>query len=316
VTEDEHREKFVTVIGQVLYFRLNEPILWVNALEFMDPKPADLAANDKEREELNKSLAVLSEALGAVPQDSNQTGAAGQQPKYDEYGIATLDEIVNYFTRCRAAVFRAHLSLIAKHAVDERPELIKIEPAKIPPLRELMKDLFWEEAEVAYIRLASYWDRVGQLLDFMYFNVRQYDREGFGAVLDRIHSNFYQIYPELRISDAYKRLKAFRQSEQPEGFQWLARRRNLLVHSLRLRKLFDDNDNAIFHFAFNHLEEKYRDKLQPRDPVDENKCLHTHLAKCAKLLPDVIELSKLALAIELHASVHRRKTDQEWIPTH
>jgi hypothetical protein len=69
----------------------------------------------------------------------------------------------NYFTRCRAAVVGAHLSLIAKHAVDERPELIQIEPEKVGPLRELMKDLSWQEAEVAYIRLASYWDRVGQL---------------------------------------------------------------------------------------------------------------------------------------------------------
>lgn len=307
MTEDEYYEKVAEGIGEILYFRLNEPILGAKFEEFMDPKPVQLASNDEDRKELNESLKELSQALGAVPESDGNMAKQDAQSKYDEYGVATLDEIVNYFTRCRSSVVRAHLSLIAKHVVDERPELIKLEPQKIAPLRELMKDLFWEEAEVAYIRLASYWDRVGQLLDFMYFNVRQYDREGFAAVLDRIHGNFYQIYPELRINAAYQRLRSFQQSEQSEGLKWLVRRRNLLVHSIRLRKLYEDSANAIFKFAFNHLEEKYRQKLQPKDASDENRVMHLHLAKCAQLLPDVIEVSKLALTLELHALVHKRK---------
>lgn len=186
MTEDEYYEKLAKGIGQIRHFRLNEPILAAQFEEFMDPKPAYLAANDKGREALNQSLRELSEALGAVPGTVVSLGEEDNQVKYDEYGVATIDEITNYFTRCRAAVVRAHLSLIAKHDVDDRPEFIKLEPDRIAPLCELMKDLFWEEAEVAYIRLASYWDRVGQLLDFMYFNIRQYDREGFPAVLDTL----------------------------------------------------------------------------------------------------------------------------------
>jgi hypothetical protein len=312
MTEDEYDQGLAKVLGEIIHFRLNEPILWAHALEFMDPKPVQLAETDQDRKALNDSIKRLSEALGAMPAKQVSPAEAGTEPKYDEYGIAALDETIHYFDRCWTSVVRAHVSLIAKHMLDEKPESIQLEPKRIEPLRELMKDLFWEEAEVAYIRLASYWDRVGQLLDFMYFNVRQYDREGFASVLDRIHANFYQIYPELRISEAYKRLRAFQQSDQPEGLKWLLRRRNLLVHSLRLRKLFDEDSNAIFRFAFNHLEEKYRQKLQPKDPAEENKSLHSHLAKCAELFPDVIELSSLALTVELHAFVHRPKKQTEW----
>lgn len=307
MTEDAYYENLAQAIGEVLYFRLNEPILVAKFEEFMEPKPIQLASSDEDRKALNHSLQELSEALGSVPNTTISLSGDSNHTKYDEYGIATLDEIVNYFTRCRTAVVRAHLSLIAKHAVDEHPEFIKIESQKVAPLRELMKDLFWEEAEVAYIRLASYCDRVGQLLDFMYFNVRQFDREGFASIIDKIHGNFYQIYPELRLCDAYKRLRSFQQSEQTDGLKWLVRRRNLLVHSLRLRKLHDDDSNIIFKFAFNYLEERYQHKLQPEDAADENKIMHLHLAKCAQLLPDVIELSKLALTLELHALAHKKR---------
>jgi hypothetical protein len=38
---------------------------------------------------------------------------------------------------------------------------------------------FWEHAEAAYIRLYSFWDRVGQVLDFAFFNIRKFDQNGF-----------------------------------------------------------------------------------------------------------------------------------------
>lgn len=56
---------------------------------------------------------------------------------------------------------------------------------------------FWDALEIATIRLASYWDRVGQLLDFVFFNIRQYERDGFPVVLERIKKNFASTFPEV-----------------------------------------------------------------------------------------------------------------------
>ena len=303
--EKEYSSRLAQAIGDVLYFRANEPILIRKFEEFMSPKPARLAADDDEKTKLNKRLDELSVTLGGVPGVLIASNDQPNHTKYDEYGVATLDEIISYFNRCRDSVVKAHLSFVAYHFIRERPDFMNIEPEYRETMTELMEEAFWEETEIAYIRLASYWDRVGQLLDFMFFNVRQYERDGFAAVVDKIHGNFSPIYPELRISESYQKLRSFQQSEQIESFKWLARRRNLLVHSIRLRKLFDQQPNVILEFAFNHLEDKYRSKLQVRDPSDELNTIHQHLSNCAGLFPDVLELSKLAINLKIHVFVNR-----------
>jgi hypothetical protein len=55
------------------------------------------------------------------------------------------------------------------------------------------RSAFWEHAGAAYIRLYSFWDRVGQVLDFAFFNIRKFDQNGFTAVMDRVHSNVVPI---------------------------------------------------------------------------------------------------------------------------
>ncbi len=126
MTEDEYYEKLAKGIGQILHFRLNEPILAAQFEEFMDPKPAYLAANDKGREALNQSLRELSEALGAVPGTVVSLGEEDNQVKYDEYGVATIDEITNYFTRCRAVDENATMHLHLAKCAQLLPDVIEL----------------------------------------------------------------------------------------------------------------------------------------------------------------------------------------------
>jgi hypothetical protein len=313
VTEDEYHEQLAKLWGGLLHFRVNEPILAARFEEFMDPKPVYLSSGP-DLEKLNASLRKLDRDLGGVPDRDAAVSPGGDRVKYDQYGTAVLDEMVNYFPRCRVSVVRAHLSMIAKWLLDKNPDVVQMPDTQRTAMNELLKDMFWEEAEAAFIRLASYWDRVGQLLDFMYFNIRQYDRDGFAAVMARIHSNYYPVYPELRISEAYQRLNAFQRSEAVDGLQWLLRRRNLLVHSVRLRQLHEPGPEQILEFSYNHLEDRYRKRLQAQEPAEENRRLHAHLGKCAELLPDIIELSNLALRLRLHATVHQRPDGVEEYP--
>ena len=97
--------------------------------------------------------------------------------------------------------------MIAGWWLKNHPDVILPKNEGSEVLKKIVSDRYWEEAEIAYIRLASYWDRVGQLLDFMYFNIRQYDREGFAAVIDKIQANYCPIYPEIRINYNYIRLR-------------------------------------------------------------------------------------------------------------
>jgi len=90
-----------------------------------------------------------------------------------------------------------------------------------------MTEVFWEHAEISYIRLASFWDRIGQFLDFVFFIIRQYKSDGFPSVMDRIHSNYMRLIPELASSSFWTELRKYQTSEKTDGFQWLVRRRNL-----------------------------------------------------------------------------------------
>jgi hypothetical protein len=100
----------------------------------------------------------------------------------------------------------------------------------------VLEGYFWNALEIATIRLASYWDRVGQLLDFVFFNIRQHEREGFPVVLERIKKNFAPTFSEVFRDDPnWNALLEYANSEKPSGLKWLLRRRNVAVHSTSFR---------------------------------------------------------------------------------
>ena len=156
---------------------------------------------------------------------------------------------------------------------------------------------FWEHAENAFIKLCSYWDRVGQILDFTFFRIRQFDRDGFTAVMDRIHANFFPVYEDIRNSLAWKSLRKYQNSEQEDGLKWLLRRRNLVIHSLHLQPIQTEAGRENIESAYNHLEESLRKKLRPGTPKQEVERLHAHLRAAAELFPHVLTLCEQAVKL-------------------
>ena len=165
---------------------------------------------------------------------------------------------------------------------------------------EVVRDNFWDEAESAYIKIASFWDRVGQLLAFVFFNIRQYERDVFPEVIERVRKNYIPLHQELAGSQAWKSLYDYKKSKKVDGFEWLQSRRNLLVHSLHLRPMPDPlKEHPIFTSTYNHLEKKVREKLKPGTTQEELYYLHSHLRSAATLFPEVIDLCHLGAAIQL-----------------
>jgi len=168
-----------------------------------------------------------------------------------------------------------------------------------PKIAALMQSLtireFWEHAETSFIKLASLWDRLGQLLDFVFFNIRQYERDGFPAVVDRIAANYLPVYEELRVSESWQAIREYQTSERTEGLKWLLKRRNLLVHSLHLRPIDEagDSEDPIFESAFNHLDNSAKKRLAPGNREEELNHLHDHLTAAATLFNEILSLCEI-----------------------
>ncbi len=284
----DKQARLVTLIREALLYAANEPVLLVRSEEFFSPKPANLEIDRS----LRHRLGQLIERIGGVPRLIVYK-QGGDPPQFDTYGNAAIQEILSCFERCRRSVCRTHVCFIAEEFYEREPTVFENLPK--PERRGLaahMTDVFWEHAETSYIRLASFWDRVGQFLDFVFFNIRQYERDGFPSVMDRIASNYVRLFPNLESSSSWTALRSYQNSEKPTGFQWLVRRRNLLVHSLHLEgtRSEEGKENPIFTSAYNHLEESVHRKLKPDTCEAELGFLHAHLHSAAHLFPCVIEL--------------------------
>lgn len=181
---------------------------------------------------------------------------------------------------------------IGRNMLRDHPDLVNLpdESETQQLFQRLAADAFWEHAETAFIRLCSYWDRVGQILDFAFFRIRHFERDGFAAVMDRLHANVIPVNPLLGKSTAWRELRGFQSSGREDGLKWLQRRRNILVHSLHLRPLDSESKEEVFRSGYNHLEEKLRSKLAPREPEVEIWQLPTHLDRAAHLFPAVLSI--------------------------
>ncbi len=285
-------EELADALERAISYALSEIAALGTLQQFFSPKPADLATSDENREEFNEKLEKLIVRLGGPPTfivvpDGCPT------PVYDTWIDTAVREMTSVFRRARTAVMRAHTYFLAFELL-KKPELLENPPSG--DVEEAVKssvlERFWDHTEIGLVRLVSYWDRVGQLFDAMFFNIRQYERDGFPSVMDRIHVNYARRFPKLRESREWIRLRAYQTSAQPDGFQWLSRRRNLLVHSLHLGEHvlegIEDDGDSLYTSLFNHLEESVRKKLKPGSHSAELAQLHVHLAAAADLFPDVL----------------------------
>lgn len=303
-THDESK-KFEKVMGNILTVSANEHLVMaqMEACEYFSPMPASFPLpNDG----LERRLDTLSELTGGSPRlilIANRE----EPPEYDTYLDAAVQEAISVFMRARTAVCRTHVYMIGEYLLHENPDSMSI-PTD-PEIRRIwlskLEDTFWEHAESSYIRIASYWDRIGQILDFVYFNIRQYERDGFAAVADRIQKNYVPINNELSSSPCWRRLRKFQNSENTDGLKWLLRRRNLLIHSLHLhKKRAQETDNPIFSNAYNHLNEALVSKLRQGNAEEEIGFLHSQLSKAASLFSDIVEVAIIGASNKTKGDTH------------
>lgn len=287
------RDRLADILGDTLAHAANEALILARLEEFLDPKPPKLATSKEHADSLNKSIDALVSEYGGPPKliihFTNEP-----KPRYDTYLAAALDEAMQLFKRTRNSLRRARAFQIGMYFLETKPNLINFLEKAPPEVHTFFQNgasnAFWEHTESCYIRLAGYWDRVGQILDFAFFGIRQYERDGFSAVLDRIRANTLRMHPDIGNLSAWKLLWKYKKSEREDGLQWLLSRRNLLVHSLHLRPMEPEEPEELYESAFNHLDARFRESMAVGTPDVEINRLQVHLTAAAELFPCVVEL--------------------------
>ncbi|HJS09994.1 hypothetical protein [Sphingopyxis sp.] len=290
--EDEQHNRLLTVLSHAVSHVSNEAIILAQFEAIQDePFPHLWARNDDGQ--FSMRMDRVAEHLGG-PLDIYVVRDGHQAPPADNYPPAALQEATDVFARARKSVLRALMFSAGFQVLSENPDLTDMsdEPAVAQALVSQAQSAFWEHAEAAYIRLYSFWDRVGQVLDFAFFNIRKFDQNGFNSVMDRIHVNAVPMDARLKASGSWKRLRTFQCSEKEDGLKWLLQRRNLVVHSLHLHPV-EAVQEDVFKSQFNHLDVAHREKLRPRTPRDEMDLLAGQLNRAAELFSDFLAIIEL-----------------------
>lgn len=288
--EDEsQQDRLAIVLGNAVSYVTNEALVLAQYEHFQEDKFAKLWP-ENDNESFDKRMNKVAEHLGGPPgfyllRDNEEPPAA------DRYPDAALHEALYVFHRARKSVLRAHMFMTGSSLLSKQPEIMKLpeHPDTAAIFVRQAQEAFWEHAEAAYIRLFSFWDRLGQVLDFAFFNIRKFDQNGFYAVMERIAANVVPMNERIKASDSWKRLRAFQSSERVDGLKWLLLRRNLVVHSLHLHPV-QVNEESMFKSQFNHLEAAHREKLRPQDPAGEVAFLLGQLDRAGTLFVDFLTL--------------------------
>jgi hypothetical protein len=294
--EDGQLEKFVDFLVKLLDIEINYTLTEKRAEDYFSPKLAVLATDDETAKVLNAALSRIAQSLGAPPVIFIEEKGNEERETFDTFPNSVLSEMLASFWKARRAICRAHITFIAEQAARTRPEFINMNETEkqfyIPPITRR----FWDQSEYAYIRLAAYWDRVGQLLDYIFFHIRQYEDDGFSSVIEKIQSNMIPCNPVIANSQAFMNLRHFQKTEKEDGLMWLLRRRNLLIHRIGFSVLQENDENThnnqLFISSHNHLSALEKEKLKQGDQKLELERIHNHLNIISRLFPDVLELSE------------------------
>lgn len=291
--ETADQSRLQTVLGNAVSFVTNEALVLAQYEVVQQGEFAKLGPDD-DNGQFEKHINQVVEHLGGPP-EVYLLRVDQEPPPADNYPEAAMREVFAVFSRARKSVVRAHLFMAGSSLLAERPNVMDLpdNPEAVDLFIKQAQSAFWEHAEAAYIRLYSFWDRVGQVLDFAFFNIRKFDQNGFTAVMDRIHSNVVPMNDRLKSSGGWKRLRTFQTSEQDDGLKWLLQRRNLVVHSLHLHPVQTDED-GVFKSQFNHLDAAHREKLRPRVPAEEVALLMKHLDRASALFSAFLTVVELA----------------------
>ena len=287
----------VETLTRVMSHAANEPTLIKRMEPHLSPRPANIYTDKADAEDLERHVHKFLNKI--EPQQKIIITRDGEplspRDRIRTYQVDISNELTDCFRVCRNAVCRLHMFYITHESVRVNRDLwVNMSEGDAMVYGDLLAKSFWEALEIATVRLVSYWDRVGQLLDFVFFNIRQYERDGFPAVVERIKKNFAATFPDLASDASYKAFVEYANSEKPTGFKWLTRRRNLAIHSTRFRP-HEDKRDAMFEYEFNHFETRVIRDLALKSPKEELELIHEHLAKAAELFRGVFELSSLGL---------------------
>ncbi|MEO8729259.1 MAG: hypothetical protein ABI410_07885 [Rhodoferax sp.] len=287
--DDSRQERLATVLGNAVSYVTNEAVILVQYEFSQEDKFAKLWLGS-DNASFEKRMNKVAEHLGGPPEFYLLPNDE-EPPAADGYPEAALHEALDVFQRARKSVLRAHMFMTGSALLVDQPDIMDLpeDPEVAAILIRQSQEAFWEHAEAAYIRLYSFWDRLGQVLDFAFFNIRKFDQNGFYAVMDRIAANVVPMNTQLKASDSWQRLRAFQTSEREDGLKWLLLRRNLIVHSLHLHPVRGDEE-GMFKSQFNHLDAAHREKLRPRDPVGEVRLLLSQLERAGALFGDFLIL--------------------------
>lgn len=242
--------------------------------------------------EFRQKIDEITEHLGGPP-EYYLLREDEEPPLSDNYPDAAIKEVVDVFLLAQKSVIRTHMYLTGSSFLGSNPEILEDSintQTGRSALIKMVQATFWEHAEAAYIRLYSFWDRIGQVLDFAFFNIRKFDQNGFNSVMNRIHANVVPMVKQMQSDEAWKHLRAFQTSNKSDGLQWLLQRRNLIIHSLHLHPV--PIEEQVFDSQFNHLDEAHRKKLLPKEPNEEIVLLHEQLSKAAELFPSCLKIIK------------------------
>lgn len=262
---------------------------------------------DSSREsEVENKLDSISKAMGGVPKTFLMP-EDGPQPTFDTFLDSAIDEIIKIYWRARKYVLYAKLYQLSEKFQGLHHEQLTGSYTKdeLETLNKLVLEEFYDKAEIAFIRIASFWDRVGQLLDYVFFNIRQYEREVFPLVVERIQQNYANYHKSIDVAECWKRIAKFKNSDKHDGFQWLQSRRNILIHSLHLSVPDESDDTKLEYLCTkDHIKEKQVKKLQAKEPSDEMEILIKQLYMASMLFIDVLDLC--VLGSEAQKAKHKR----------
>jgi hypothetical protein len=292
--EDTTQENHLsTVLGNAVSYVTNEALVLAQYEVWQEAKFSRLWP-ENDNGAFDKRINQVVEHLGGPP-EFYLLRHDEDPPLADNYPSAALREVFDVFQRARKSVLRAHLFMTGSTLLAQQPEIMNLpaDPNAASVFINQAEAAFWEHAEAAYIRLYSFWDRVGQVLDFAFFNIRKFDQNGFNAVMDRIHANVVPMNAFLSASGSWKRLRSFQTSEKDDGLKWLLPRRNLVIHSLHLHPVKTDEE-GMFKSQFNHLAAAHSEKLRPRDPAGEVALLVGQLERAGGLFRDFLTLIELS----------------------
>lgn len=244
--------------------------------------------------EVHAALNDIHEKLGGTPEIIIQFYDK-ESPKYDTFVDSMIGELSVSLRKSLETVKKANvyyrLSFFSEYMENE--DLANF-------LMESYNQEFWDYLEMSYIRLASTWDRIGGLLEFCFFNIRQYDRDGFLSTIRKIHVNIVPMYLDLQKSESWKRLWSYSKSEKSDGLKWLLTRRNIVIHQTGIQELEDFKvlEEGDSFSKYNHILDKtVKEKLKPMPKDKELGKLVKHLEKTFRIFRDIKVICNMGVKV-------------------